>query len=120
MLELAAGDHVGALYGHLVEGFVCNEVRRLATWHPRQLRLSHFRDKRGREVDIVIDGRRRGVVGVEVKAKYGLGADDFRGLDRLREVTGPRWTAGVVLYQGQDVVAFGDHVAIPIQALWEW
>ena len=121
LLELDKSDWTSDLYGHLVESFICNEVRRLCTWQDRKPALSHFRDKGGREVDIVLDGgRRRGVIGIEVKAKYGLSPKDFRGLQQLKKVAKAEWNTGIVLYQGESIIKHEDNWAIPIQALWEW
>lgn len=61
----------------------------------------HFRDRDGFEVDIVIERGMRAVAGGEVKA-------------------GATVTRGVVLYDGETTVGFGDLMyAVPIRALWE-
>jgi hypothetical protein len=58
--------------------------------------------------------------GVEVKASATVTTADFRGLRRLKEAAGDRFAAGVVLYDGETQVAFGDgFYAVPIAALWE-
>ncbi len=45
---------------------------------------------------------------------------DFRGLRRLRDGAGKEFAAGVVLYDGETSVGFGDGLwAIPIRTLWE-
>jgi hypothetical protein len=45
---------------------------------------------------------------------------DFRGLRKLKEAAGKRFTAGVVLYDGEASVGFGDGLfAVPIRAMWE-
>ena len=42
------------------------------------------------------------------------------GLRRLRQVTGSRFKAGVVLYDGETCLGFGDRLfAVPVRALWE-
>ncbi len=47
-------------------------------------------------------------------------AADFRGLRKLREAAGKRFAIGVVLYDGEASVSFGDGLyAVPIRALWE-
>jgi hypothetical protein len=41
-------------------------------------------------------------------------------MSRLREVTGSRIKAGVVLYDGETCLGFGDRLfAVPVRALWE-
>jgi hypothetical protein len=47
-------------------------------------------------------------------------ASDFRGLRKLRAAAGKRFSAGVVLYDGEASVGFGEGLfAVPIRALWE-
>jgi uncharacterized protein len=56
---------------------------------------------------------------VEVKATSSVGEGDFRGLKRLRELLGPRFHSGVVLYDGEHVLPFGERLlAVPLSALW--
>ncbi len=44
----------------------------------------------------------------------------FRWLERMRDVLGDRFVAGVALYSGPHVLPFGDRLlAMPIPALWE-
>ncbi|MBW8074466.1 MULTISPECIES: ATP-binding protein [Metallibacterium] len=108
------------LLGRILETFVFQELRRQASWHDEPLAFSHFRDKDGVEVDIVIERGARALVGVEVKAAATVTAADFRGLRKLREAAGKRFVAGVVLYDGEVSVRFDDQLyAVPLRALWE-
>jgi hypothetical protein len=60
------------------------------------------------------------VVGVEVKAAATVTEADFRGLRKLKEAAGKRFAGGVVLYDGETSLGFGDGLyAVPIRALWE-
>lgn len=48
------------------------------------------------------------------------GAIPFRGLRKLKDAAGTNFSAGVVLYDGEASVPFGDRLfAVPIRALWE-
>lgn len=106
--------------GQLVESFVFQELRRQASWHADEMRFFHFRDKDGAEVDIVMERGANEIVGVEVKAGATVTQADFRGLRKLKEAAGERFAAGVVLYDGETSVGFGDGLhAVPIRALWE-
>jgi uncharacterized protein len=108
------------LLGQLLETFVFQELRRQASWTEDPLRFFHFRDKDGAEVDIVIERGAREVVGIEVKASSTVTAADFRGLRKLEVAAGRRFAAGVVLYDGEAAVPFGDAMhAVPVRALWE-
>ena len=60
------------------------------------------------------------VAGVEVKAGATVTGSDFRGLRRLKDACGERFAAGVVLYDGETSVSFGDGLhAVPMRLLWE-
>lgn len=107
-------------FGQLLETFVYQELRRQASWHDAPIAFHHFRDKDGAEVDIVLERGARELAGVEVKAGATVTAADFRGLRKLKEAAGGRFTAGVVLYDGAASVGFGDGLyAVPIRLLWE-
>jgi predicted AAA+ superfamily ATPase len=109
-----------ALLGQLLETFVFQELRRQASWHEDALTFFHFRDRDGVEVDIVIERGAQAVVGVEVKAAATVTEADFRGLRKLKEAAGKRFAGGVVLYDGETSLGFGDGLyAVPIRALWE-
>ena len=107
------------LLGHLLETFVFQELRRQATWHDDPVEFFHYRDKDRVEVDIVLESGGR-VAGVEVKAGGTVTASDFRGLRKLRDASGDHFAAGVVLYDGETSVGFGDRLyAVPVRLLWE-
>ena len=45
---------------------------------------------------------------------------DFRGLRKLKEASGKRFVAGIVLYDGEACASFGDGMfAVPLRVLWE-
>jgi len=109
-----------ALLGQLLETFVYQELRRLASRRDTPVVFSHFREKDGAEVDIVMEYNAGQMAGVEVKAAATVTATDFRGLRKLKEAAGDRFAVGVVLYDGDRVATFGDNLyAVPIRALWE-
>ena len=109
-----------ALLGQFLETFVFQELRRQASWQDVPMAFSHFRDKDGAEVDIVIEGGSRALAGVEVKAAATVTKADFRGLRKLANAAGERFARGVVLYDGGTSVRFGDRLyAVPIRRLWE-
>jgi uncharacterized protein len=107
-----------ALFGRLLETFVYQELRRQASWQEDGLTFNHFRDKDQAEVDVILESRGR-LAGVEVKAGATVTAADFKGMHKLRNTVPNAFAAGVVLYDGESVVAFGnDLYAIPISSLW--
>jgi predicted AAA+ superfamily ATPase len=105
--------------GPLLEAFVLQELRRQASWLEEPAVLSHFRDRDGAEVDIVVEHGRT-VVGLEVKAGATVTSSDFRGLRKLRDAAGEAFIAGVILYDGEMSLGFGDRLfAVPVRAMWE-
>jgi uncharacterized protein len=108
------------LFGQLLETFVFQELNRAAGWRDDAPRFFHFRDRDGIEVDIVIELGARAVAGVEVKAGATVTASDFSGLRKLQLAAGKRFRRGVVLYDGEAVMPFGERLqAVPIRLLWE-
>jgi uncharacterized protein len=106
--------------GQLLETFVVQELRRLASGLPDPVDLLHYRDRDGAEVDVVLERGPRELVGVEVKAGATVTASDFRGLRKLQEAAGARFKGGVVLYDGEATLPFGDRMrAVPLRCLWE-
>lgn len=119
-LDGATLDTERELLGRLLETFVYQELRRLASWHPKLHEFYHFRDRDQVEVDIVIERGARQLAGVEVKAGATVTAADFRGLRKLEQIAGKRFVAGVVLYDGDACVNFGEQFyAVPLRLLWE-
>ncbi len=111
-------DEQRDLLGQLLETFVFGEVTKQASAHPERMTLHHLRDKDGYEVDIVVQAGTR-YAGIEIKAASSVAEGDFRGLKRLRELLRARFHAGVVLYDGEHVLPFGDRMlAVPVSALW--
>lgn len=106
--------------GQMLETFVYQELRRQASWNPLPTSFFHYRDRDRVEVDIILERGPRAVAGVEVKAAATLRNSDFRGLRKLSKLTGERFAAGVVLYDGETTVNWGDGLyAVPIRRLWE-
>lgn len=120
------GIDAAALYGErdrlgpLLETFVLQELRRQASWHPDPLDFFHYRDRDDFEVDIVLERGSVAVAGIEVKAAASVTDADFRGLRKLSDAAGRRFSAGVVLYDGGSAVRFGERLfAVPVRVLWE-
>jgi len=119
-LDAAALAADRSLLGQLLETFVFQELRRQASWHDDAHSFSHFRDKDGAEVDIVIERGARALAGVEVKAAATVFHADFRGLRKLQAAAGARFAGGVVLYDGETSAAFGHGMyAVPLRTLWK-
>ncbi len=110
--------HDRALFGQLLETFVFQELRRQASGHDARMSFHHYRDKDRTEVDIVIRRGAHAIAGVEVKASGTVRPGDFRGLRKLQGALGDRFACGVVVYDGEATVPFGDRLyAVPVGQL---
>ena len=110
-----AAGHRGPLH----ETFVFNELRRQASALRPELRFCHYRDSRGREVDLLIERPDGRIVAVETKAGATVRPADARWLAWLRDLIGDRFELGVVLYTGQHPHRLTDRViALPLSYLW--
>jgi predicted AAA+ superfamily ATPase len=80
--------------------------------------LSHFRDKDQIEVDFVLESPLRQVMGIEVKAAASVQFSDFKGLQKLKTLAGQDFIAGLILYDGEQALSFGDGLwAVPLAAI---
>ena len=105
--------------GPLLKSFVVQQLAAQAAWTDSDLKLWHYRDHRGAEVDAVLT-RGRDVWGIEVKASTSAGPGDGRGLRRLAEDCGKNFRGGAVLYAGDGVLPLGGGMlAVPLKELWE-
>ena len=81
--------------------------------------MYHYRDKDQDEVDLVIETGSGTLVGLEIKAAATVNADDFKGLRKLAASVGNDFKLGVLLYDGERTLPFGDRLfAAPISCLW--
>jgi predicted AAA+ superfamily ATPase len=109
------------LFGGLLESFVAMELTKQIGWSAAAPTLYHFRTHEGDEVDLVLERRSGGLVGIEVKSAATVTGSDFKGLRALAQAAGRRFHRGIVLYTGTEVVSFGQRLhAVPIAALWRW
>lgn len=105
--------------GPILETFVFAELRKIASWSEQRCSFSHFRDKDKNEVDIVLENRRGDVVGIEVKSSATVSAADFSGMRKLADACGSKFVQGLVLYDHDQVVPFGETMfAAPLSCLW--
>jgi uncharacterized protein len=108
-----------SIFGPLLETFVFSETLKQATWLDQTCTLHHYRDKDLNEVDIVVEGEDGSVVGIDVKAAATVRAGDFKGLRKLAAASGDAFRLGIVLYDGESTVPFGDRLfAAPVGCLW--
>jgi predicted AAA+ superfamily ATPase len=106
-------------FGPLLETFVMAEMMKLAGWSNGGTTISHYRDKDQTEVDFIVESADGAILGVEVKASATVTGADFKGLRKVADATGPLFKLGVVLYDGERILPFGDRLfAAPVSCLW--
>ena len=108
-----------AARGQLLESFVANELHRQASWLDAEVRLHHFRDRGGAEVDIIAEAADGRFVAVEVKSAPQVDRRDARHLEWLRNAAPDDFVCGVVLHTGERPYRLDDRLlALPISHLW--
>ncbi|TVO71214.1 ATP-binding protein [Sedimenticola selenatireducens] len=106
-------------YGHILESFVFSELLKHTATSDDDYRLLYYRDADKYEVDVVIENSARQLVGVEVKASATVKEQDLRGLKKLASLAGDQFTAGVLLYDGDETMPLGSNLwAAPLSTLW--
>jgi predicted AAA+ superfamily ATPase len=107
-----------SIFGPLLETFLFSEVMKQVSWLDESCTLHYYRDKDQDEVDIVVESESGAIVGLEIKAAATVNAGDFRGLRKLSEALGQNFKLGLVLYDSENTVPFGDNMfAAPISCL---
>ena len=108
------------LAGALTENFVVNELNKQAGWSEIRIKMFHFRTSNDREVDIILENSGGENVGIEVKSSSSVNRHDFKGLNLLSDSLPKKFRRGIILYTGNQFLAFSENLlAVPIQALWK-
>jgi predicted AAA+ superfamily ATPase len=109
----------GILLGRFLDAYVTMQIRSEVTASDLLPRLHHVRDRDGREVDLLLDYGRLGLIAIEIKATAAPTRSDASGLLWFREQF-PAVRAGLVLHTGPRAYQLHDGiVALPIAALWQ-
>lgn len=112
--------HDRMLLGAVLENFVVMELKKQLTWSELFLSLYHFRTKAGYEVDMVLEGDNKSIVGIEVKASTRIKEEDLFGMKKLMEIAGEKFLKGIIFYTGSQALSLGDNCyALPINFLWD-
>jgi uncharacterized protein len=105
--------------GNLFENFVTVELLKASAWCREDVTAFHWRDRAGREVDLLLERRDGSIAAIEHKLGARVTAEDFRHLVYLRDKLGDRFAGGAVIYTGESTVAFGERLwAVPVNGLW--
>jgi predicted AAA+ superfamily ATPase len=107
------------LIGQLTESCVMQELVKQVSWSEMRPNIFYCRSAAGREIDFILENRSGQIVAIEVKASAQVTSTDFKALQELKELLGPQFVRGIVLYAGESTVPFGDDLlAVPLSAFW--
>lgn len=109
--------------GPLLETFAVNEIARQLSASDNEMMLSHYRDKQGHEVDLIVETSGGQVAAVEIKATRAPNPSQLDHLawlrDRLDRVAPGTFRAGILLHTGNQHGTIGDRLHLrPICCLW--
>lgn len=109
--------------GHLLETFAFVEMEKSLPFLHSTWRLYHWRDQRGREIDVIAEAPDRRLALIEVKAAATVDAEDFEHIEWfMQDGPGTSYTTvGAVLYLGDEIASFGENqLALPLSVLWSY
>jgi uncharacterized protein len=105
-------------FGALLETWVYGELLKTINITDEPWHIYYYRDKDQIEVDFVLENNERKIIGIEVKASSTIFNQDFRGLRKLASLAEKDWLSGIVLYNGEQCLSFGENLwAIPFSLL---
>lgn len=115
-----APDADPTAFGGLLESFVFNELLRSAELQDNLFSVWHWTGPSQREIDLVIESRRR-LVTIEIKASTSIARSDLKHMQWFAN-QGPgasRQVTSLVLYLGSEAVTLGPRAfALPVSVLW--
>ena len=106
--------------GGLLESFVFAELLRSEPYQKHSFNFFHWRDLRGREIDVLAESGNH-LIAFEIKAASSVSWQDFRhmvwfsteGPGKTRSVT------SILFYLGEQKLSFGENLfALPVSSLW--
>lgn len=104
--------------GKALENFVATELLKHLEWAETPARLHHYQ-RQNADIDLVLEAADGSLAAVEVKAAATVTQGDTKRMRELRDTTGDRFRAGVVLCARAETVPLGDRLwAVPVSGLW--
>ena len=108
--------------GALVESFVVAELAKQLEWGTVPVRMRHYRDSDGVEVDVILEADGGRICAIEVKASATPRPADARALETVRDRldrVGDDFVCGIILHTGERRFRISDRVvALPIADVW--
>jgi uncharacterized protein len=110
--------------GPVLETFVFNELEKSLPHQAQRWRLYHWRDQRGREIDIIAEAPGRRLALFEMKAAGEVTGSGFGHSEWFLGPDGPaKGYQGVafVVYLGSNLLSFGpSKIALPLSMFWSY
>jgi predicted AAA+ superfamily ATPase len=105
--------------GKIVETLVFNELS-VQIGLGYNYSLSQYRDRKGREIDFIVENDKGELLGIEVKSGSMVSSDDGKHLRWFRDnIALNRIFTGIVLYTGENTLPLETGIyAVPVAALW--
>jgi len=108
--------------GMLIETFVINELAKQLSWHPEKIKIYHYRDSKGLEIDAILESADGKVIAIEIKSKTLATTKDAHPISKVRDKLdslGENFVGGIVLHTGDQRQILGDRIiSLPISDLW--
>ena len=106
-------------FGKIIETFVFNELSAQIDLN-NDYTLHHYRDRRDREIDFIIENENGDIAGIEVKGGSRVSKEDFKHMEWFRDnLTKDKKFTGIILYSGENTLSFGNNLlAVPTACLW--
>ena len=119
----ALGSPTHPATGPLLETFTVNEIARQLTSVPIRCTLSHYRDRQGREIDLIAETANGHVAAIEVKATTSPSPKHLGNLrwlrNKLDDTIPGTFQTGILLHTGPHAATLDDRLHLrPINTLW--
>lgn len=110
----------GTALGAFVEGWVIQELIKQQGWAQSRYQLFHYRERNGKEVDVIVELGDGTIIAIEIKASRTQKAEHFNSLRWMQDELRDRFRMGIVLSLAPNAVQINDRLwRLPISALWE-
>lgn len=108
----------GPLTGPMFETLVVGEAHKWIGTMGRDARLSFYRTRSGREVDLLVS-LPSGVIGIEVKNRARVVRRDASALRALAAALDSEWVGGLVVHRGEEITEMEPGIwAVPVHRLF--
>ncbi|MCE3231205.1 MAG: ATPase, superfamily protein [Alphaproteobacteria bacterium] len=106
--------------GKLIETFAFHEISTQVEIHSGLYEIFHYRDRKQREIDLIVEREDGSLLGIEVKSASVVTKNDFKHLLWFRDNLAKKNPfVGIVLYTGDAAISFGDDLwAVPFSMIW--